>query len=119
MARSQRVPKVCPPRFASEINMVSPQLIENMETGHYAKVYLGSSPRPFCPYGRTDDLSAIIDTIDKAQKFVYVSVADYVPMRIFGEREFWPFIDDRLRIGTINSQKSMCYVFIAFVWPHS
>ena len=36
-----------------------------------------------------------------AEKFVYISVADYVPMRIFGEREYWPLIDDRLKMGMI------------------
>ena len=49
--------------------------------------------------GRTDDLTAIIETIDNAEKFIYIAVADYVPMRIFGEREYWPLIDDRLRMG--------------------
>ena len=49
--------------------------------------------------GRTDDLTAIVDTIDAAEEFIYISVADYVPMRIFGERQYWPLIDDRLRMG--------------------
>ena len=63
------------------------------------RTYLTSSPQPFCPKGRTEDLRAILATIDAAKEFVHVAVADYVPMRIFGEREYWPEIDDRLRMG--------------------
>jgi hypothetical protein len=65
------------------------------------RTFLTSSPLPFCPRGRTEDLSAILTTIDAADQFVHVSVADYAPMRIFGEREYWPDIDDRLRMGEI------------------
>jgi hypothetical protein len=65
------------------------------------RTFLTSSPLPFCPRGRTEDLSAILTTIDAADEFVHVSVADYVPMRIFGEREYWPDIDDRLRMGEL------------------
>ena len=39
-------------------------------------------------------------TIDAVKEFVHVAFADYVPMRIFGERAYWPGIDDRLRMGT-------------------
>lgn len=102
LARTNRVPKTWPESFSSEIHVVSPQMVENDVDGHMMRAYLGSSPKPFCPAGRTDDLTAIIETIDAADKFVYIAVADYVPMRIFGEREYWPLIDDRLRMAAIN-----------------
>ena len=38
---------------------------------HYLQVYVGSSPKRFCTNGRNDDLSAILDTIDKAEEVRY------------------------------------------------
>lgn len=42
-----------------------------------------SAPPQFCPKGRTGDIEAILDLIEKAQKFVYIAVMDYTPMIVF------------------------------------
>ena len=61
LAKIKTVPKTWSQEFSSEINIRSPQLVDNLDTGHYSKVYLGSSPKAFCPYGRTDDLRSIFE----------------------------------------------------------
>ena len=44
-----------------------------------AAVFLSSSPKMLSPPGRADDLATILQVIDGARKFVYVSVMDYFP----------------------------------------
>ena len=64
------------------------------------QIYLGSSPSPFCPHGRSDDLSILTHAISQADEFVYVAVSDYAPMNVFGkDRKPWPILDDLLREG--------------------
>jgi phospholipase D3/4 len=46
-------------------------------------LFFQSSPPPFCPDGRTIDSDAIVDVIDKADKFVYIAVMDYFPTTQF------------------------------------
>lgn len=65
----------------------------------FFKVYLGSSPRRLCANGRTDDLTAITNIIDNAEKFVYIAVGEYLATDIFKEHKSWTTIDDRLRAG--------------------
>ena len=70
---------------------------------------LGSSPKPFCPGGRTDDLSILIHAITTAEKYINVAVADYAPMNVFGKvRKPWFVLDDLLREGTFSSKNAMC-----------
>lgn len=44
---------------------------------------LQSSPPPFSPKGRSNDLDAILHCIAKAEKFIYISVMDYFPLTIY------------------------------------
>ena len=68
------------------------------------QIYLGSSPSPFCPNGRSDDLSILTHAISQADEFVYVAVSDYAPMNVFGkDRKPWPILDDLLREGLYPS----------------
>ena len=60
LSRLGRVPDSWPSTYASQINLVSPQLIENTEDGHYVKAYLGSSPKPFCPKGKQNSQDLLI-----------------------------------------------------------
>ena len=50
----------------SEIQKIVGTLL--LSTTSYLQVYVGSSPKRFCTNGRNDDLSAILDTIDKAEE---------------------------------------------------
>lgn len=42
-----------------------------------------SSPPPMSPTGRSQDVDAIVNVIQNADKFIHISVMDYVPMEIF------------------------------------
>ena len=42
-----------------------------------------SSPPEFCTRERTDDLTALLSVINKANKFVYIAVMDYLPAMVF------------------------------------
>ena len=69
--------------------------------GEILQVYLGSSPKPLCPYGRTDDLTIITEAINQAEKFLFVAVADYAPFNQFGKMHSWTILQDLL----LNAKK--------------
>ena len=70
---------------------------------------LGSSPKPFCPSGRTDDLSILIHAITNAEKYINVAVADYAPMNVFGKvRKPWFVLDDLIREGDFSTKNGKC-----------
>ena len=45
---------------------------------------LQSAPPAFCPKGRSNDIDAILDVMDKAQKFIYIEVMEYLPTTYYG-----------------------------------
>ena len=69
--------------------------------GEILQVYLGSSPKPLCPYGRNDDLTIITEAINQAEKFLFVAVADYAPFNQFGKMHSWTILQDLL----LNAKK--------------
>ena len=78
--------------------------VQNSVDGQMVQAYLGSSPSQFCPKGRSDDLSILTNAIAQSESFIYVAVADYAPMNVFGKnRKPWPVLDDLLREGEIFS----------------
>ena len=86
--------------FSTKINLENPYAVKNSQDGQMLQIYLGSSPSPFCPNGRSDDLSILTHAISQADEFVYVAVSDYAPMNVFGkDRKPWPILDDLLREG--------------------
>lgn len=42
-----------------------------------------SSPRELCPSGRTAEIDAILDVINKAKAFINIAVMDYAPITFF------------------------------------
>ena len=102
---TKHVPKKWPNTFSTKINLDSPLAVENSVDGQILNIYLGSSPKPFCPNGRSDDLSILIHAITSAEKFIYVAVSDYAPMNVFGKiRKPWLILDDLLREGIMNME---------------
>ncbi|XP_045138773.1 5'-3' exonuclease PLD3-like isoform X2 [Portunus trituberculatus] len=80
--------------------------------------YLSSSPPPFCPEGRSSDVDAILDVINKAEKFVYVAVMDYFPKTLYERKtKFWPLIDNALRRAAI--ERGVRVRLLASHWSHS
>lgn len=97
------IPKEWTRDFGTKINLENPMTVRNSLDGQLLHTYFGSSPSPFCPKGRSDDLSVLIHAITEANQFINVAVADYAPMNVFGkQRKPWPVLDDLLREG--NSQ---------------
>lgn len=93
---SQVIPSPWPSRFSTDFNQDSPQDLRFNQTE--AKVYLSSSPPPFCASGRTSDLQAILGVIDDAQSFVYIAVMNYLPTMEFSQpKKYWGSIDSALR----------------------
>lgn len=46
--------------------------------------FIQNSPRQLSAKGREDDGDAIVAVMDSAQKFVHISVMDYIPATIYG-----------------------------------
>ncbi|KAF0039678.1 hypothetical protein F2P81_007913 [Scophthalmus maximus] len=83
-----------------------------------AQVYLSSAPPQISARGRADDLSTILSVIGDAQKFVYISVMDYLPLSQFTEPlRFWPAIDTTLRAAACT--RGVQVRLLVSCWEHS
>ncbi|CAK6976264.1 LOW QUALITY PROTEIN: 5'-3' exonuclease PLD3 [Scomber scombrus] len=83
-----------------------------------AQVYLSSSPPQISARGRSDDLTTILSVIDDAQKFIYISVMDYLPLSEFTKPlRFWPAIDSALR-GAACTRGVQVRLLVS-CWEHS
>ncbi|XP_041845992.1 5'-3' exonuclease PLD3 isoform X2 [Melanotaenia boesemani] len=83
-----------------------------------AQVYLSSAPPQISARGRSDDLSTILSVISDAQKFVYISVMDYLPLSEFTKPlRFWPAIDSRLRAAACT--RGVQVRLMVSCWDHS
>ncbi|KAH9509355.1 5'-3' exonuclease pld3 [Bulinus truncatus] len=110
------IPSPWPPEYSTSINSTSPELLEYNQTEGYT--YLSSSPKSFCPSGRTNDIDAILDVIRAADKFIYISVMDYLPIFMFTHpRKFWPVIDDELKQAAFD--RNITVHLLISTWNHS
>lgn len=110
------IPSHWPSSLSTNFNKDSPLklMMNNTET----ETYLSSSPPMFCPDGRTGDLDAILDVMDKAKKFIDVSVMTYLPFEEFSEpRSFWNAIDAKLRAMAFN--KRVKVRLMTGYWEHT
>lgn len=83
-----------------------------------AQVYLSSAPPQISARGRSDDLSTILSVISDAQKFIYISVMDYLPLSQFTEPvRFWPAIDSSLRAAACT--RGVEVKLMVSCWKHS
>uniref|UniRef100_A0A671Y6L8 Phospholipase D family, member 7 n=1 Tax=Sparus aurata TaxID=8175 RepID=A0A671Y6L8_SPAAU len=83
-----------------------------------AQVYLSSAPPQLSARGRTGDLSTILSVIDDAQKFIYISVMDYLPLSEYTEPlRFWPAIDTALRAAACTREVQV--KLLVSCWKHS
>ncbi|KAI1893349.1 hypothetical protein AGOR_G00122800 [Albula goreensis] len=92
----KRIPSHWPASYSTLFNKDAPlQLPLN---GTSSTAYLSSSPPALCADGRTQDLNAILSVIDDAQRFVYISVMNYLPTMEFSQpKRYWAEIDTQLR----------------------
>ncbi|XP_060936211.1 uncharacterized protein pld7 [Limanda limanda] len=83
-----------------------------------AEVYLSSGPPQISATGRSDDLATILSVIGDAQKFVYISVMDYLPLSQFTEPiRYWPAIDIALRAAACT--RGVQVRLMVSCWEHS
>lgn len=81
-------------------------------------MYFQSSPQPFNPDGRSNDIDAILNVINQAEKYIYIAVMDYFPLMIYTPKlKYWPIIDDALRRAAIE-QKISVRLLVSW-WSHS
>ncbi|XP_073974399.1 5'-3' exonuclease PLD3-like isoform X3 [Rhodnius prolixus] len=96
-----KIPDKWPDSVKTDFNHHTPLnlLLNNTK----ARVYVSSSPPQLCPDGRTSDIDSILSVIHNADKFVYISVMDYIPILEFtAKSEFWPVIDNALKSAAID-----------------
>lgn len=110
------LPPYWPARFSALSSAEHPLSLKL--NGVLARVYLSSAPPQISARGRSDDLSSIISIISDAQKFVYISVMDYLPLSEFTKpRRFWPAIDSAIR--AVACTKGVEVNLLVSCWPHS
>ncbi|KAA3675433.1 phospholipase D3/4, partial [Paragonimus westermani] len=112
-------PTVWPTTVWTKYNLTNPMVI-NLN-GIKSTLYFSSSPPEFNPPGRTCDLEAILNTIRKAKKFIYLSVMNYSPEIVSYHSEkknkFWPVIDNALRSAAID--RGLEVRLLISMWPHT
>ncbi|XP_016310945.1 phospholipase D3-like isoform X2 [Sinocyclocheilus anshuiensis] len=110
------LPPFWPGRFSALSSSKYPLAVKF--NGVPARVYLSSSPPPLSSHGRSDDLSSILSVIADAERFLYVSVMDYLPMSQFTEPiRFWPVIDSALREAACT--RGVEVKLLVSCWSHS
>ncbi|XP_052430196.1 5'-3' exonuclease PLD3 isoform X1 [Carassius gibelio] len=110
------LPPFWPGRFSALSSSKYPLAVKF--NGVPARVYLSSSPPLLSAHGRSDDLSSILSVIADAERFIYVSVMDYLPMSQFTEPiRFWPVIDSALREAACT--RGVEVKLLVSCWSHS
>ena len=95
------LPKKWPEALSTTINAENPASIRLRSTD--SQVFLSSSPPQFNPEGRTNDIDAILNVIERAEKFINIAVMDYFPAFLYSNNKaFWPVIDNALRKAAIE-----------------
>ncbi|XP_056630721.1 5'-3' exonuclease PLD3-like isoform X1 [Diorhabda sublineata] len=115
-ADNAKIPPQWPSNLSTQYNNDTPfNLMYDNET---FQTYFTSSPLPFNPSGRTNDIDALTHVVLHAEKFVYISVMDYFPLMIYTPKvKFWPVIDDALKTAAIEN-KIKVKLLISW-WNHS
>ncbi|KAI4504438.1 hypothetical protein M0802_000909 [Mischocyttarus mexicanus] len=116
LGKDGRLPPTWPDSVNTKINIDNPMNFSLM--GNKYKTYIASSPPPFSPTGRSNDIDAILHCIKKAEKFIYISVMDYFPLVIYTPRiKYWPVIDNALRAAAID--RKVTIKLLISLWKHS
>ena len=92
---------VIPDYLDTSINHKNP--VEMKLNQSPSKVYMSSSPKPFNPSHRSNDIDAILSIIQSADRYINIAVMDYYPMFLYQKpTKFWPVIDDALKRAVIE-----------------
>ncbi|KAL4631506.1 phospholipase D4-like [Arapaima gigas] len=110
------LPPYWPARYSARSSADRPLRVKL--NGVPAHVYLSSAPPLLETHGRTADLSAILSIIADAQKFIFISVMDYLPFSSFSKPpRFWPVIDSALRDAACS--RAVEVKLLVSCWSHS
>ncbi|XP_011638332.1 phospholipase D3-like isoform X1 [Pogonomyrmex barbatus] len=116
LSEDGKVPSTWPDSLSTKININNPLNFTYMDNKY--KLFIASSPPPFSPKGRSNDLDAIVHCIAKAEKFIYISVMDYFPLTIYtAQIKYWPIIDNALRAAAIERKVEVR--LLISLWKHS
>ncbi|KAL1505752.1 hypothetical protein ABEB36_005242 [Hypothenemus hampei] len=110
------VPDHWPSNLSTKFNLKTPlNMVYENET---FQTYISSSPLSFNPTGRTNDIDALLNVINHAEKFIYIAVMDYIPIMIYTPKViFWPTIDDALKKAAIENKVNV--KLLISKWNHS
>ncbi|XP_017860102.1 PREDICTED: phospholipase D3-like [Drosophila arizonae] len=112
-----RIPNSWPYGYNTNYNAEQPMLL-NVNGRYIMKGYASSSPPPLSAAGRTNDLDAILKTINTALKFVHISVMDYYPLIMFESKiKYWSAIDNALRTAAV--ERGVAVKMLISWWKHS
>lgn len=116
LGSTQKIPDSWSPALSTSFNIENPMNITSNKNSF--NTFLTSSPQPFNPQGRTNDIDALVHVINTAEKFVYIAVMDYFPLTIYTPKlEFWPVIDDAIKTAAINHKINIKMLISR--WNHS
>ncbi|XP_016989286.1 5'-3' exonuclease PLD3 [Drosophila rhopaloa] len=114
---NNEVPEYWPWIYHTHINQRRPLLL-NINRNHTMRAYLVISPPGLAATGRSHELDAIVETIDKATEFISLSLMDYSPqLRRNNKLQYWPFIDNALRRAAL--ERSVTIRLLISWWKYS
>ncbi|XP_017082526.2 5'-3' exonuclease PLD3 [Drosophila eugracilis] len=114
---NNEVPEYWPWMYQTHINQRRPLLL-SISKNHTMRAYIASSPPRLAATGRSHELDAIIEAIDKATEFISLSLMDYSPqLRRSNKLEYWPLIDNALRKATL--ERGVAVKLLVSWWKYS
>lgn len=105
IAERDQLPDSLPEELKTSINLESPMPLDDIS------IMLGASPHAFDDpkhdgrnnTGRTDDIEGLLHVIERARKYIDISVMNYSPrMEFKWPHKYWPRIEDALRRAAIE-----------------
>lgn len=116
VGQDNKIPTSWPNTLATKTNINNPMTFTL--DGNKYRSFFGSSPPPFSPEGRTDDIDGLLHCIEKAEKFIYISVMDYFPLMIYTPKiKYWPIIDNALKTAALERKVNIRLLISK--WKHS
>ncbi|CAK9293823.1 unnamed protein product [Gordionus sp. m RMFG-2023] len=106
-----------PDNMTASYNVTQPAVISSIDGTMY-NVYISSSPPILNGKDRSNDIDGILDVINNAQKYVHISVMEYMPGTLYlPSFQYWPIIDNALREAALN--RGIKIRMLISWWEHS
>lgn len=120
ISEANQVPSTLPEDLKTNINIDHPINLKLDQLN--ANLFLASSPPAFNGVnhwtGRTDDIDGLLQIIDRAEKYIDISVMNYSPrIEFVWPKKYWPRIDNALRRAATDRRVRVRLLFSD--WSHS